>query len=69
MKKLNWLEAIWRRAFGYPIWTMDTDGDVRKSRMWPIGGGKVIVRAIWSKVLAEEDGTVDNSYVKRWWPR
>lgn len=69
MKK-NPLPSIWRRAFGYPIWTMDYDGTIRKSRMFRIAGGIVAVRKIYGLTAANEDGTApDGSYVKKWWPR
>lgn len=68
MKK-NTLTTIWHKWRGYPIWTMDIDGEVRKSRMRPLGGGLVIVKKVWQWTIANEDGTATHSYIRKWWPR
>lgn len=57
---------LWYHYRGIPIWTIDHDGDVRKSRLWIVQDNVHIINKLYGQIIANPDGTVDNSYVARW---
>jgi len=53
-----------------PVWTLDFDGEIRKSKLVRYPDGTLLIDKISGKVLAYSDGTVhEKSYIQKWWPR
>lgn len=58
------------RIFGFPIWTIDHDWDMRKRRARRLPNGQIVTRKISGRILGYEDGTFPSScYVTRWMHR
>ena len=60
---------LYHKIFGEPIYIKCRDSQVIKSRLKKTKCGKILVRKICGWVEANEDGTVDGSYVKTWFRR
>lgn len=52
--------------FGFPIYTIDFDGAVRKRRARRLDDGRIITRGIYEHRVGNADGTFPDGYVKRW---
>lgn len=65
------LEARWlSRLFGFPIYTRDHDGVVRKVRAKRLPCGDILTRRITGYVIGYANGTFHpGSYLVRWWHR
>jgi hypothetical protein len=62
--------ALLAVLFGFPIWTEDFDGELRKRRARYIAGGRIITSILYGRIIGNADGTFHPaSYVKRWFPR
>lgn len=60
----------WYRWFGFPIYTVDYDGEVRLRRAKPLPNGGIVTERIHGKIIGNPDGTFpDSSYVRSWFPR
>lgn len=55
------------RIFGFPIWTVDSDGEVRSLRARRLADGRIVTRKIHGRIFGNADGTFHGrSYVMRW---
>lgn len=58
------------RVFGFPIWTEDHDGEIRRRRARILPDGNIVTRKIYGEVIGYANGTFpERSYIRRWWPR
>jgi len=58
------------RLFGFPIWTEDHDGAVRKRRALRLPNGDIVTNNICCKVIGYSDGSFHTlSYVVKWYHR
>ncbi len=62
-------QTIWTQIFGIPIYTEDYDGEIRKRRGRPLPDGEIVFSKIYGKVIGNPDGSVQGSYVKKWFLR
>lgn len=63
------MSKLFRQVFGEPIWTVDFDGQVRKSRL-KRHGEHLMIKKICGWAIAYPDGSVhESSYVKKWFSR